>query len=199
MSKNINVFFRSLFFVPVCFVAFMMFRNYALTQFAQSAQFCQPTIHPKSVEEEKALAKEFVGCLQKNNRVLVLWYLKPERLTNIFEPHTPCQWVGRWQAKRDKISFAIELKANSTYRIDDESMAALEQLREGEYSEGYTGIWSSPNKKTIMWFASGHIWPIDENKVDWLNADQLVIHEKSGEQTHYQRQSAHIANCPYYP
>lgn len=49
-----------------------------------------------------------------------------------------------------------------------------------------------------MWFVSKRIWPIDENKVEWQNADQLVIHERTGEQTYYQRQSGHIDNCPYY-
>ena len=107
--------------------------------------------------------------------------------------------MGRWQAKRDKISFAIELKANGKFKIDDESMAVLNKQEENEYTEGYQGVWSSPSKNTIMWFVSNRIWPIDENKVEWQNADQLVIHERTGEQTYYQRQSAHIANCPYYP
>ena len=76
---------------------------------------------------------------------------------------------------------------------------ALNKQEENEYTEGYQGVWSSPSKNTIMWFVSNRIWPIDENKVEWQNADQLVIHERTGEQTYYQRQSAHIANSPYYP
>ncbi|MCC6374470.1 MAG: YnfA family protein, partial [Moraxellaceae bacterium] len=51
-------------------------------------------------------------CLKQRNNAVVWWYLDPERLYQMVQPHTPCQWVGRWQAKRgDNLSFAIELTA----------------------------------------------------------------------------------------
>ena len=176
MSNDVRLFFRLAFFIPFGFFLFIVFRGYANYQFAQSLELCASKYTLSFAKDEQAELREFVGCLHKNNNA-----------------------VGRWQAKRDKISFAIELKANGKFKIDDESMAVLNKQEENEYTEGYQGVWSSPSKNTIMWFVSNRIWPIDENKVEWQNADQLVIHERTGEQTYYQRQSAHIANCPYYP
>lgn len=199
MSKDVRLFFRLAFFIPFGFFLFIVFRGYANYQFAQSLEQCASKYTLSFSKDEQAEMRDFIGCLQNNNNSVVRWYMKPERYYNMIQPHVPCQWVGRWQAKRDKISFAIELKANGKFKIDDESMAVLNKEEENEYTEGYQGVWSSPSKNTIMWFVSNRIWPIDENKVEWQNADQLVIHERTGEQTYYQRQSAHIANCPYYP
>lgn len=202
MSRDFRLFFRLIFFIPFFFVVFLVFRGYANTQFIQSLERCTSSESgesPSNVKNEQANMKSFLACLQRSNNPIVWWYIKPKRLNDVLEPHTPCQWVGRWQAKRDKISFAIEIKANGKFMIDSESMAMLNSHSENHYTEGYSGIWSSPNKNTIVWFTRGRIWPIDENKVDWLNTDQLVIHELNGEKTYYQRQSAHIENCPYYP
>ncbi|MDO9180216.1 MAG: hypothetical protein Q7U16_18135 [Agitococcus sp.] len=198
MGKDFRLFWRFVFFVPFVFFVFTVLRGYAMSKFAQSIEFCSWRL-PSASKDEQAEMRDFIVCLQKNNNPVVRWYMKPERYYNMIQPHVPCQWVGRWQAKRDKISFAIELKANGKFKIDNDSMEVLTKQQQNDYTEGYEGVWSSPSKESIMWFGGSRIWPIDENKVEWQNADQLVIHELNGEKTYYQRQSAHIANCPYYP
>jgi hypothetical protein len=199
MSNNLRWFFRLAFFVPFFFMAIIFFRGYAVYQFGQSLETCYSGQWKASSETQQAEMRQFISCLQENNNLLVRWYIKPERYYEAIQPHTPCQWIGRWQAKREQIAFAIELKANGKFKVDAESMSLLHSQQRNDYSEGYEGVWSSPNKNTILWFAYGQIWPIDQNKVEWLNADQLVIHELKSEKTYYQRQSAHIENCPYYP
>ncbi|MBH1971910.1 hypothetical protein FK216_10990 [Moraxellaceae bacterium AER2_44_116] len=196
MSRNFSWFLRGIIYIPFCFVLFICFHGYVNYKFTQSLELCYSKA---AMIDESSEMRDFIGCLQENNNSVVRWYMKPERYYNAIQPHVPCQWVGRWQAKRDKISFAIELKANGKFKIDNGTMEVLSKQKHNDYTEGYEGVWSSPNKETIMWFGGSRIWPIDENKVDWLNKDQLVIYELNGEKTYYQRQSAHIENCPYYP
>ena len=197
MSRNLRVFLSVAFWIPFSWFVWSFFKGYAHTKLLQSMEVCGQVM---GISLDEAIDKKnvasFVMCLKQRNNAVVWWYLDPERLYQIVQPHTPCQWVGRWQAKRgDNLSFAIELTAYGDFKIDDKSLES--KLPQNE--DSYQGIWSSPSLDHILRFNNSHLWPIDDNKVEWLNSDQLVIEELNGIKTYYQRISSRVPNCPSYP
>lgn len=197
MSRNLRVFLGVAFWIPFSWFIWSYFKGYTQVKLIQSMEVCSQVM---GISLDEAMDKKnvasFVMCLKQRNNAIVWWYLDPERLYQMVQPHTPCQWVGRWQAKRgDAMSFAIELSAYGDFKIVENSLNT--PLSQDEAS--YQGIWSSPNLTNILWFSRARLWPIDDNKVEWLNSDQLVIHELNGVQTYYQRQSSRVPNCPTYP
>lgn len=197
MSRNLRVFLSVAFWIPFSWFVWSFFKGYAHTKLLQNMEVCSQVMGISLGEAiDKKNVASFVMCLKQRNNAVVWWYLDPERLYQIVQPHTPCQWVGRWQAKRgDNLSFAIELTAYGDFKIDDKSLES--KLPQNE--DSYQGVWSSPSLDHILWFNNSHLWPIDDNKVEWLNSDQLVIEELNGIKTYYQRISSRVPNCPSYP
>ncbi len=197
MSRNLRIFLGVAFWIPFSWFLWSFFKGYSHGQLLQNMEICSREMGVHLAEaNDKKNAASFVMCLKGRTHALSWWYLDPERLYQIVQPHTPCQWVGRWQVKRgETLIFAIELNAYGRYQIDSSTLQST--LAQDESS--YQGVWSSPALNRILWFTDGRIWPIDDNKVEWLNSDQLVIHELDDVQTYYQRMSSRIPNCPTYP
>lgn len=196
MSRNLRVFLGVAFWIPFSFFIWIVFKGYANSRLVHSVETCWETgvYLPDSATPQAHIAN-FVGCLKEQTNPVVWWYLQPERLYQIADPHTPCQWVGTWQAKRDNIAFGIELKANGRFVIDAQDLQSTQTYDEGSFA----GVWSSPQLNRILWFTDSRIWPIDDNSVEWQNQNQLVINELNGSKTYYQRVSSRLPNCPAYP
>lgn len=196
MSRNLRVFLGVAFWIPFSFFIWIVFKGYANSRLVQSSEICwQNGVDMPNSAATQAHIANFVGCLKEKNNPVVWWYLEPERLYQIAEPHTPCQWVGTWQAKRDNIAFGMELKANGRFVVE---MLSQEEAQL-QHERSFTGVWSSPQLNRILWFSDAHLWPIDDNSVEWQNQNQLVINELNGSKTYYQRVSSRLPNCPAYP
>ncbi|PTQ90299.1 hypothetical protein [Agitococcus lubricus] len=193
-QQQLKIFLRTALYLPVAFVLYVLINAYVMGKFAQTLEHCMQ--QPLNIHNPEQV-RGFVQCLQKRSNSWVQWRTKPERYYQATTPHTPCQWVGRWQAKRDDMSFAIELKPDGRYVIDSNSLKSKTET-EIEIAS-FKGVWSSPEPQTILWFNNQRIWPIDQNTVKWLNENQLVITEQNGTETYYQRQSYMIPNCPANP
>ncbi len=190
MSKELRWILRLVIYLPIAFVLYMSFNHYVAARWLQTMDVCLSTTTPALNQPEQTTA--FIHCLQQKSNLLVLWRMKPERLYQAVKPHTPCYWLGKWQVKKNTQSFDIEFKADSTFHIDEQSYKNTLP----HYPDSFEGVWSSPSRDTIFWFVDGIWWPIDQNRVEWLNQDQVVIHELNDAETRYQRQSMPLPNCP---
>jgi hypothetical protein len=199
MRRNLRVFFGVAFWIPFSWFVWSFFKGYAHTKFAERVELCwQSGVDiPSANNATQPNIANFVGCLKQKTNPILWWYLEPERLFQIAQPHTPCQWVGRWQVKRDSMAFGIELKADGRYVIDVRNFEQVRPVAQNEAS--FEGVWSSPELNRILWFNEARFWPIEDNRVEWLNQDQLVIHETNNTKTYYQRVSSRVPNCPSYP
>ncbi|MFO1373152.1 MAG: hypothetical protein U1E99_00905 [Agitococcus sp.] len=144
MSRNLKIFLSTIFWVPFSFLLWLVFKGYAQSHLIQKIEMCAQTENSiPNMESEQADIAKFVTCLKEKTNPLVWWHLEPERLYQMAKPHTPCQWVGRWQAKRNNMSFAIDLDAYGKYQIDLDSLQNYQHKDQDENS--FKGIWSSPS------------------------------------------------------
>jgi hypothetical protein len=190
MSKELRWILRLVIYLPLAFILFMAFNAYVASRWQQSLDVCLNTTAPALDHPQQTT--DFIHCLQKKSNLLVLWRMKPEQLYQAVKPHTPCYWLGKWQVKKSTQTFIIELKPDGFFHIDEQSYKnTLPQ-----YPDSFDGVWSSPASETMFWFTEGIWWPVDRNRVEWLNQDQVVIHELDGAETRYQRQTTPWPNCP---
>lgn len=200
MRPTIKAFMGGFLLIPLLWFVWHSFQNHANKMFDINREICSN----EGVEAfgrilDKKYAAAFVMCLKKHTDILSWWYLDPTRLYQVVSPRSPCQLVGLWQVKRDKFdSYGIELTPYGSYRIDTQLLSQRGSSLSLQQKD-YDGVWSSPSLNRILWFHNSVFWPIDDNKVEWLNADQFVIDDKKGTKTYYQRVSSRVPNCPAYP